>query len=77
MVGTTAGSDVEEYKIQLGLGENPSEWKSVYDDDDTVVQGVVGKFPVSELTEVGKWTVRLLIKDDNQTKEARGSIDAG
>jgi len=56
---------------------NPTEWKRVYDDDDTVVKGMVGKFPISEFTEVGKWTVRLLIKDDNQTKEARGSIDVG
>lgn len=77
VMGTAAGSDLEEFEIQLGQGENPSEWKTVYDDDDAVVNGIVGTFPVSEFTDVGKWTVRIIVKDDNQTKEARGSIDVG
>jgi len=77
VVGTAAGSDLDEYEIQLGHGENPTEWKRVYDDDESIVDGVVGRFPVSAFTDVGTWTVRIVIKDDQQTKEARGSIDVG
>ncbi len=77
VLGTAAGSELDEFEIQLGQGENPTEWKTVFDDDDAVVDGVVGKFPVSEFTDVGKWSVRLIVKDGKHTKEARGSIDVG
>ncbi len=77
VIGTAAGSDLEEIEIQLGQGENPADWKTVYAEDDAVINGVVGKFPVSEFTDIGKWTVRVIVKDDNHTKEARGSIDVG
>lgn len=77
VLGTAAGSELDEFEIQLGQGENPTEWKTVFDDDDAVVNGMVGKFPVSEFTDVGKWSIRIIVKDDKQTKEARGSIDVG
>ncbi len=77
VLGTAAGSELDEFEIQLGQGENPTEWKTVFDDDDAVVNGVVGKFPVSEFSDVGKWSVRLIVKDGRYTKEARGSIDVG
>lgn len=77
VLGTAAGSELEEIEIQLGQGETPTEWKTVFDDGDAVVNGLVGTFPVSEFTDVGKWSVRIIVKDDNQTKEARGSIDVG
>jgi len=76
--GTAASNDLDEYEIQLGMGENPTEWETVFDDDDNVVDGVVGKFPTSVFTAVGKWTVRLVVKDDDgRVKEAWGSIDVG
>ncbi|MDT7041622.1 S8 family peptidase [Candidatus Nitronereus thalassa] len=77
VLGTAAGSDLDEFEIQLGQGANPTEWKTVFDDDDAVVDGIVGKFPVSEFTDVGEWSVRLIVKDGKQTKEAQGSIDVG
>lgn len=69
--GTAASNDLDEYEIQLGQGENPTEWETVFDDDDNVVDGVVGKFPTSVFTAVGKWTVCLVVKDDDgRVKEA-------
>lgn len=76
--GTAASNDLDEYEIQLGQGENPTEWETVFDDDDNVVDGVVGKFPTTVFNAVGKWTVRLVVKDgEGHVKEARGSIDVG
>lgn len=78
VVGTAASNDLDEYEIQLGKGENPTEWETVFDDDDNIVNDIVGKFPTSLFTDVGKWTVRLVVKDDHgRVKEARGSIDVG
>jgi len=78
VVGTAASNDLDDYEIQLGQGENPTEWNTVFDDDDNVVDGVVGQFGTSVFTDVGKWTVRIVVKDDDgRVKEARGSIDVG
>lgn len=78
VVGTAASNDLDEYEIQLGQGENPTEWETVFDDTDNVVDRVVGRFSTSVFSDVGKWTVRLVVKDDEgHVKEARGSIDVG
>ena len=76
--GTATANDLDEYEIQLGQGDNPTEWKKVFDEDDDIVDGLVGQFPATVFTDVGTWTVRLVVKhDDGRIKEARGSIDVG
>jgi len=78
VLGTATANDLDEYEIQLGQGDNPTEWKKVFNEDDEVVNGVVGQFPATVFTDVGTWTVRLVVKhDDGRIKEARGSIDVG
>ena len=50
----------------------------MFDKDGAIVDGILGQFPASVFTDVGTWTVRLVVKhDDGRIKEARGSIDVG
>lgn len=78
VVGSAASNDLDSYEIQLGHGDNPTEWETVFNDDNNIVNDVVGKFPTSVFTDVGKWTVRLVVKgSEGHVKEARGSIEVG
>jgi subtilisin family serine protease len=74
--GTAVGSQLTSYELQLGQGEKPAAWKTVVKmDGKTVDDGVLGTFPVKEITAKGKWLVRLLAEDGKKTKEARGTLD--
>ena len=74
--GTAVGSQLKNYELQLGQGEKPSAWKTVAKvEGKTVNDGVLGTFPVKEITAKGKWLVRLVAQDGKNTKEARGTLD--
>jgi subtilisin family serine protease len=74
--GTAVGSQLKNYELQLGQGEKPASWKTVTKvDGKTVDDGVLGTFPVKEVTAKGKWLVRLVAQDGKNTKEARGTLD--
>lgn len=76
VIGTAAGSKIGRYEIQIGQGAEPSKWISVVKEKGKSVEdGVLGTFPVKELTAKGEWTVRILVNDGKKTKEARGSLD--
>lgn len=74
--GTASGSHLKSYELQLGQGDKPSSWKTVAKlDGKSVDDGVLGTFPVKEITAKGKWLVRLVAQDGKKTKEARGTLD--
>lgn len=74
--GTAVGSQLKSYELQLGQGDKPLSWKTVLKVDGTSVDdGVLGTFPVKEITAKGKWLVRLVAQDGKKTKEARGTLD--
>lgn len=74
--GTAVGSQLKSYELQLGQGDMPSSWKTVLKvDRKSVDDGVLGTFPVKELTAKGQWMVRLVAQDGKKTKEARGTLD--
>jgi len=77
--GTANGSHLQSYELQLGQGEVPEEWKTVYEvSGKSVEDGLLGRFPATVFTDLGVWIVRLVVKDDNgRVKEAWGSIDVG
>lgn len=77
VIGTAAGSEFQGYELQIGQGDDPSEWKKVLEGNNAAQGGIIGKFPATVFTGTGKWTVRLVVKDKKKTKEARGSIDVG
>lgn len=74
--GTAVGSQLKRYELQLGQGDKPSSWKSVAKvDGKSVDDGVLGTFPVKDISAKGKWLVRLVVEDGKKTKEARGTLD--
>ncbi len=74
--GTAVGSQLKNYELQLGQGEQPSSWKTVAKvEGKTVEDAVLGTFPVKEITAKGKWLVRVVAQDGKKTKEARGTLD--
>ncbi len=74
--GTAVGSQLKNYELQLGQGEQPSSWKTVAKvEGRTVEDAVLGTFPVKEITAKGKWLVRVVAQDGKKTKEARGTLD--
>ncbi len=74
--GTAVGSQLKGYELQLGQGDRPSSWKTISKADGKAVEdGVLGIFPVKEITAKGKWLVRLVAQDGKNTKEARGTLD--
>jgi subtilisin family serine protease len=74
--GTAVGNQLKSYELQLGQGEKPSSWKTVAKvEGKSVDDGVLGTFPVKEITAKGKWFVRLVVQDGRKVKEARGTLD--
>jgi subtilisin family serine protease len=74
--GTAVGSQLRSYELQLGQGDKPSSWKTVAAiERQSVDDGVLGTFPVKEITAKGKWLVRVVAQDGKKTKEARGTLD--
>ncbi|ALA60508.1 S8 family serine peptidase [Nitrospira moscoviensis] len=74
--GSAVGSRLKSYELQLGQGETPPAWKTVAKvDGKSVEDGVLGTFPVKEITAKGKWMIRLVAQDGTKTKEARGTLD--
>jgi subtilisin family serine protease len=62
--GRVAGSDLRDYVIELGQGESPAQWKPVGGPRSQAVEtGLLGAFPVREITARGAWTVRLVARD--------------
>lgn len=74
--GTAVGSHLKGYELQLGQGEKPASWKTLVKVAGKPVEdGVLGAFPVKEITAKGEWLVRLVAQDGRKTKEARGTLD--
>lgn len=74
--GTAVGSRLASYELQLGQGEHPSSWKTVGTfEGQSVEDGVLGTFPVKEITAKGKWLVRVIARDGKKVKEARGTLN--
>jgi len=74
--GTAIGSQFKGYELQIGQGDKPSSWRSVLKvDGKSVDDGVLGTFPVKEITAKGRWLVRVVAQDGKKTKEARGTLD--
>jgi len=74
--GTAEGTHFKSYVVQLGQGPDPTQWKTVVPDAPTPIRdGVLGTFPVRELTARGQWSLRVLVTDTRgKTREARGSL---
>jgi len=74
--GTAEGTHFKSYSVQLGQGADPARWKTVVPDAPTPIRdGVLGTFPVRELTARGQWSLRVLVTDTRgKTREARGSL---
>lgn len=77
--GTAIGSQLKSYELQLGKGETPTEWKTVFAASGKSVEaGILGRFPATVFTDVGMWMVRVVVRDDKgHIKEAWGSIEVG
>jgi subtilisin family serine protease len=74
--GTAVGSQLKSYELQLGQGDKPASWKTVAKvDGKPVDDGVLGTFPVKEITAKGKWLVLVVAQDGKKIKEARGTLD--
>ena len=74
--GTAVGSQIKSYELQIGQGDKPASWKTVAKvEGKSVDEGVLGTFPVKEITAKGKWLVRVVAQDGKKTKEARGTLD--
>lgn len=73
--GTAIGSQIKSYELQIGQGDKPASWKTVVKvEGKSVDEGVLGTFPVKEITAKGKWLVRVVAQDGKKTKEARGTL---
>lgn len=61
IVGTAEDANFESYRLEYGVGEVPSRWYMIGEDQETpVVDGVLGDWIPPE---VGTFTVRLTVRD--------------
>lgn len=76
VLGAVAGSDLKGYVIEVGKGDAPESWKQVGQVRTAAVQeGPLGTIPVSEVTSLGAWTIRVVATDKRgNQREARGTL---
>jgi subtilisin family serine protease len=74
--GTVAGSQLDRYDLKVGLADqDPSQWKAVAQGNRPVESGLLGQFPMDEITGQGEWIVRLIAHDSaGKTGESRNSM---
>jgi len=75
--GTAFATNIDRYWVELGLGEQPKQWKQVAKiKQESVIDSVLSEIEIKEITEPGNWSVRVLVRNNKgETKEARGSLD--
>jgi hypothetical protein len=76
----SAGADAfDSARIEIGMGEAPSEWKTLIERiEEPVRQGGLGAFPTRELEGAKVWMLRLVVKHRNgSTREARFRLNVG
>jgi hypothetical protein len=71
--GTAIADQIKGYRIEIGAGENPSQWKRVVDAPaQSIRESVLGKIPASEFTGSAVWVIRLVAEHQNgKSREAR------
>ncbi len=74
--GTAVGSSLKNYEIQLGQGPKPKKWKTIITEQQkTVENNLLGNIPIKAITARGQWTIRLVVQDGKNTREARGTLN--
>jgi len=62
ITGTVSGPNIEEYIVEYGLGSNPTEWTEISRSSDTVTEGLLAVWNVTELFD-DTYTLRVKIKN--------------
>ena len=70
--GTADANNFSRAWIEIGAGEEPTEWKRVASDiDAAVVDGVLGRIPAAEFAGSSEWVLRLITEhSDGSHREA-------
>lgn len=79
VLGTADANAFDAAWIELGQGEDPSEWTKVTDDlTAPVVDGVVGAIPVDAFAGSNIWIIRVITEHENgRQREARFKLTLG
>jgi subtilisin family serine protease len=76
VLGTAAGSDWGNYRVEIGQGEDPATWRQAGKlAGGQVKDGLLGTLTQGDFGAGGKWSVRVVAQDKKgRTKESRTSI---
>jgi subtilisin family serine protease len=75
--GTVEGSDWSDSHLEVGQGDNPSEWKQVGQvTGKPVKEGMIGTLTPQDFGSGGRWTIRVVARDRKGfTRESRTSFN--
>jgi hypothetical protein len=79
VLGTANASAFAGARIEIGVGEEPAEWRAVDGAIETAVSaGTLIEIPAKAFASAPAWTIRLIAKHANgQTREARFLVRLG
>jgi hypothetical protein len=79
VTGTADANAFAKAWIEIGAGENPTQWQKVVDDIKAPVRaGVLGDFGIDVLRSAPKWVVRMVTENRNgQRRETRYMLSLG
>ncbi|MDP2735965.1 MAG: S8 family serine peptidase, partial [bacterium] len=73
--GTAKGSHLRSYRIEVGEGENPTNWKEAGQlTGGQVDDSVLGTLTRSDFGAGGKWTIRLIAEDRKGIKRESRTV---
>jgi hypothetical protein len=73
VLGTADADQLKRIWLEIGAGENPTQWKRASSESlQTVKQAVLGSIPAREFAGSPLWIIRLIVEHQNgKTREAR------
>jgi len=81
VVRVMGAADADEFRkasVDIGAGENPTQWKTIISVDQAVKSGALGDIPANELRSSRVWIIRLTTEHkDGSTQEFRFRLSLG
>lgn len=72
VMGAADADEFHEASVDIGAGEDPTQWKTVISVDQAVKSGTLGDIPANELRSSRVWIIRLTTEHkDGSTQEFR------
>jgi subtilisin family serine protease len=75
--GTVGGSHFGDYRIEVGEGENPTQWRRAGNPSGGQIKdGLLGILTAQDFGKAGKWSIRIVAQDSKgQSRESRLGFD--